>query len=152
HAKCNAGPPRSRVTLDRRHSPCTQGDSKPMTRRIAPRFRALAQGTLAAFLALCLVHAADAAPKSKTRSSMKKKSSHVVRQNGMRAYVDPVTGKLTTRPTTDGTQPQAAAARIAPTDETSRDVPITRLANGTEVAKLDERFQEFEVVRVGADG
>ena len=120
-----------------------------MKRRNAPTPGALAQGALAALLALCLVHDAYAAPQKKTRS---KKKSTVTRQHGMRAYVDPATGRLTGHPAVDDTQPAPAAARVTPTDDVSRDVPIVRLANGTEMAKLDERFQEYEVVRIGPDG
>lgn len=123
-----------------------------MKRRIAPTPGALAQGALAALFALCLVHAAEAAPtKKKARATTKKKTA-VVHQQGLRAYIDPVTGKLT-RPTVDDTKPAPAASRVvAPTDDASRDVPVVRLANGAEMAQLDERFQEFEVVRIGADG
>ena len=121
-----------------------------MKRRNAPQLGALAQGALAALLALCLVHAAEAAPKKKARTTPKKKTA-VTRQQGMRAYVDPVTGKLT-RPVVDDTKPAPAASRVLPTDDVTRVVPIIRLANGAEMAQLDERFQEFEVVRIGADG
>jgi len=121
-----------------------------MKRRNAPTPGALAQGALAALFALCLVHAAEAAPGKKARTPSKKKTS-VARQQGLRAYIDPVTGRLT-RPTVDDTKPQAAASRVAPSDDASRDVPVVRLANGAEMAQLDERFQEFEVVRIGADG
>ena len=125
-----------------------------MKRRNAPTVGALAQGALAALLALCLVHAAEAATASekKTKTPAKRKKTAVVRpQKGLRAYVDPVTGKLT-RPTVDDTKPAPAAARVMPSDDATRDVPVVRLANGTEMAQLDERFHEFEVVRIGPDG
>jgi hypothetical protein len=124
---------------------------EPMKRRIAPTPGALAQGALAALLALCLVHAAEAAPKkTKARTTTKKKTA-LTRQQGMRAYIDPVTGRLT-RPVVDDTKPAPAASRVTPTDDVTREVPVVRLANGAEMAQLDERFQEFEVVRIGADG
>ena len=120
-----------------------------MKRRIAPT---LGAGVLAALLALCLMHAAEAATSKKTtRTSAKKKTAVTRGQHGLRAYVDPVTGKRT-RPTVDDTKPAPPASRVLPTDDTSRDVPVVRLANGAEMAQLDERFQEFEVVRLDANG
>lgn len=120
-----------------------------MKRRNAPTPGALAQGALAALLALCLVHDAQAAPQKKSR--VRKKTS-VTRQHGMRAYVDPATGKLTGRPVVDDAHPAPAASRVQPTDDASRDVPVTRLPNGADMAVLDERFHEYEVVRIGPDG
>ena len=123
-----------------------------MKRRIVPSLGALAQGALAVLLALCLVDPAAAATKSKSRSRGKKKAA-TTKASGLRAYVDPATGKLVRPAATDagGVAPQAAAARVA-AEDASRDVPVERLANGTEMARLDERFQEFEVVRLGPDG
>jgi hypothetical protein len=72
---------------------------------------------------------------------------------GMRAVIDPVTGRLT-RPTVDDANPAAAQAtgRVAPDEDPSRGIAVVRLANGTEMARLDDRFQEFEVAKVGANG
>jgi hypothetical protein len=123
-----------------------------MKRRNAPRFGALAQGALAVLLALCLAATADAATKSKSRGRAKKKTTTTAKASGLRAYIDPKTGKLIRPSTTDaGPGLPAAAARVA-SEDASCDVPIVRLANGTEVARLDERFQEYEVARIGADG
>ena len=113
---------------------------------------ALAQGALALLLALCLVDPAVAATKSKKSSRAKKKAS-TTRASGLRAYVDPATGKLVRPSATDaGGLPQASAAARVAAEDANRDLPIERLANGTEMARLDPRFQEFEVVRLGADG
>lgn len=121
-----------------------------MKRRIAPQFGALAQGALAVLLVLCLASPALAA--TKTRKHKKSTTLHRGAQ-GLRAYIDPATGKLGRPRATDanGVPETAAAARVA-ADDASRDVPVVRLANGTEAATLDERFQEYEVVRVGANG
>jgi len=123
-----------------------------MKRRFVPSLGALAQGALVLLLALCLVDPAAAATKSRSRSRGRKKAA-TTRTSGLRAYVDPATGKLVRPSVTDasGAVPPAAAARIA-AEDASRDVAIERLANGTEMSRLDERFQEFEVVRIGADG
>ena len=48
--------------------------------------------------------------------------------------------------------PGQAAARVTPDEDASRGIAVVRLANGTEMARLDDRFQEFEVVKVGKDG
>ena len=124
-----------------------------MTRRIVPSLGALAQGALALLLAVCLADPAIAATKSKSRARAKKKTA-TTKASGLRAYVDPVTGKLVRPAATDagGSPPQAAAAGRVAAEDASRDVPVERLANGTEMARLDERFQEFEVVRLGPDG
>jgi hypothetical protein len=122
-----------------------------MKRRIAPRFGALAQGALVVLLALGLAASADAAAKSKARTRTKKKTT-TAHASGLKAYVDPATGKFVRPSVTDGgVEPTAAAARVA-AEDAGRDVPVLRLANGTEMARLDERFQEFEVARIGADG
>ena len=125
-----------------------------MKRWTAPRIGALAQGALAVLLALCLAHpdAFSATSRSKSRARGKRKSAVLQRAAGLRAYVDPATGRLTRPNSTDaGPAPAEAGARALPADA-SRDVPVERLANGTELARLDARFQEYEVVRVGADG
>jgi hypothetical protein len=122
-----------------------------MKRRIAPTLGALAQGALAVLLALCLAQPALASGKTKTRHRAKKKLATV---HGLRAYIDPATGKLTRPNATDagGPAPALAAGSKLPTDEATRDVAVERLPNGAEMARLDDRFQEYEVVRVGADG
>jgi len=124
-----------------------------MKRRIVPSLGALAQGALVLLLALCLVDPAAATTKSKSRSRGRKKAA-TSKSSGLRAYVDPATGKLVRPSVTDApgaVPPAAAAARIA-AEDASRDVAIERLANGTEMSRLDERFQEFEVARIGPDG
>jgi len=124
-----------------------------MMRRNVLSLGALAQGALALLLALCLVDPAVAAAKSKSRSRARKKAA-TTKASGLRAYVDPATGKLIRPTATDagGSLPQASAAARVAAEDASRDLPIERLANGTEMARLDQRFQEFEVVRLGADG
>lgn len=125
-----------------------------MKRRNAPTLGALAQGVLAVLLALCLAQPAHAA-RTRSRTQAKKKTQVIRRgQHGMRATIDPATGRLVGRPSvTDapGAAPVQAGTRVMP-DDASRDVPVTHLANGTDMATLDPRFQEFEVVRVGKDG
>jgi len=125
-----------------------------MTRRNVPSLGALAQGALVLLLALCLADPAAAATKSRSRSRGKKKAATTTKTSGLRAYVDPATGKLVRPSATDagGAAPQATAAARVASEDRSRDLPIERLANGTEMARLDERFQEFEVVRIGPDG
>jgi len=124
-----------------------------MTRRNIPSLGALAQGALALLLALCLADPAVAATKSRSRARGKKKAA-TTKASGLRAYVDPATGKLVRPSATDagGAVPQATAAARVTAEDASRDVPVERLANGTEMSRLDERFQEFEVVRIGPDG
>jgi len=124
-----------------------------MTRRNVPSLGVLAQGALALLLALCLVDPAAAATKSRSRSRGKKKAA-TTKTSGLRAYVDPATGKLVRPSATDagGAVPTATAAARVAAEDLSRDLPIERLANGTEMARLDDRFQEFEVVRIGPDG
>jgi len=77
----------------------------------------------------------------------------LVRASGMKAAIDPATGRLV-RPTAEQVQALDAQAgvRRAADDDPSRGIPVIRLANGAEIAHLDERFQEFEVARIGADG
>lgn len=72
---------------------------------------------------------------------------------GMRAVIDPATGRLT-RPTAqdDAGLPTQGVTRRAATEDVSRTLPIERLPDGAELVRLDERFQEYEVARVGADG
>jgi hypothetical protein len=126
-----------------------------MKRRNAPTLGALAQGALAVLLALCLAQPVHAAGKTRSRTQAKRKTQVILRgQHGMRASIDPATGRLLGRPSvTDasGVAPEQAGTRVLP-DDASRDVPVVHLANGTDMATLDTRFQEFEVVRVGKDG
>jgi hypothetical protein len=80
-------------------------------------------------------------------------SGTLVRASGMKAAIDPTTGRLV-RPTAEQIQALDAQAGVqrATDDDPSRGIPVIRLANGAELAQLDGRFQEFEVARVGADG
>ena len=80
-------------------------------------------------------------------------SGTFVHTSGMKAAIDPATGRLV-RPTAEQVRELDAQAgvRRAADDDPSRGIPVIRLANGAELAQLDERFQEFEVARIGADG
>lgn len=137
-----------------------------MTRRTAsPRLRIALQGALLALLALFLFDASGAEPataKKLGKRPMKKATAAVRRPArakvtppvpgvaGMKAYIDPVTGKLT-RPTVDDTRPaETLAGTRVIADDTP--IPIIQLANGAEMARLDDRYQEFEMARVGPDG
>lgn len=136
-----------------------------MTRRIAhPRLRVVLPGALFALVTLFLVSASGAAPGTTPKKHRPHKSAATLHKSmkphlaaGMRAVIDPVTGRLT-RPTVDDAKPGAvpaapeAAARVTPDEDASRGIAVVRLANGTEMARLDDRFQEFEVVKVGKDG
>lgn len=136
-----------------------------MTRRIAPpRLRFALQGALLALLTLFLFDTSGAAPTSATRLGKKRaKKATAVRGParvsarppapgvaGLKAYIDPVTGKLT-RPTVDDTRPlESLSGSRVMADDTP--IPVVQLANGTEMSRLDDRYQEFAVVRVGPDG
>jgi hypothetical protein len=134
-----------------------------MTRRIAyPRLRVVLPGALFALVTLFLVSTSGAAPGSTPKKHRPRKSAATLRKPvkapvapGMRAVIDPVTGRLT-RPTVDDANPTQApgqaAAKVTPDEDATRGIAVIRLANGTEMARLDDRFQEFEVVKVGADG
>jgi hypothetical protein len=145
-----------------------------MMRRIAhPRPRAFLPAALTSLITIFAAHAvlADAprpaAPKAKPAStnatakksaSAHRKSTHVASAtrpfaSGMKAAIDPATGRLV-RPTAEQVQALDAQAgvRRAPDDDPSRGIAVVRLANGAEIAHLDERFQEYEVARIGADG
>ena len=63
---------------------------------------------------------------------------------GLRVSIDPVDGAYGMPPVDETTQ-------IVSTDP-DRPVAITRRANGTVRAQLDDRFAEFAVVSIGADG
>jgi hypothetical protein len=145
-----------------------------MKRRIAdPRPRALAPAALTILITLFAAQAvlADApraavpaakTPKHSTAKPARASATHrkatpasrsLAGASGMKAAIDPATGRLV-RPTAEQVQALDAQAgvRRAADDDPSRGIAIVRLANGTEVAQLDERFHEFEVARIGADG
>ena len=88
-----------------------------------------------------------------THKQAARPSATLMRASGMKAAIDPATGRLV-RPTAEQIQALDAQAGMlrAADDDPSRGIPVTRLANGAEIAYLDQRFQEFEVARVGADG
>ena len=94
-----------------------------------------------------------AAHKHSTVARSAKAGGGLVRASGMKAAIDPATGRLV-RPTAEQVQALDAQAgvRRAADDDPARGIPVIRLANGAEIAHLDERFQEFEVARIGADG
>lgn len=74
--------------------------------------------------------------------------------SGMKAAVDPSTGRLV-RPTAEQVQAldaQSGIRQAAPDDDPARGITMERLANGATLARLDERFQEYEVARIGPDG
>jgi hypothetical protein len=132
-----------------------------MTRRNAnPLFRGALPGALFALLTLFLVQSAGAAPAA-ARKHPKKKSAVAVKRpprakvpaSGLRAYIDPATGRLI-RPSVDDTRPaeSRAGVAVAPDDRPAADVPVQKLANGADMATLDERYHEFDVARIGADG
>ena len=129
-----------------------------MKRRNSPTLVAFAQGVLAVVLTLSLAQAADAATsKSRSRSRSSKKKSAAVhapaKAQGVRAYIDPATGRLTSPKATDapGAVPPVTQAGARTVES---DAPVAEIlhADGTVEAKLDERFQEFEVARIGPDG
>jgi hypothetical protein len=130
-----------------------------MTRRIAnPRLRGVVPGALFALLTFFLVQNAGAAPPhAGTRKHRAKRTSAAVRRpvhaSGLRAVIDPVTGRLT-RPTVSDANPGQAQAGIvaAPDDRPTADVPFEKNPQGGDVAKLDERYHEFEVAKIGVDG
>jgi len=147
-----------------------------MKRWIAhPRPRAVLPAALITLITILAAHAAMAdaprvaAPAAKpasTHAQAKKAratstrhmttrpaSGTLVRASGMKAAIDPATGRLV-RPTAEQIQALDAQAgvRRAADDDPARGIPVIRLANGAEIAHLDERFQEFEVARIGADG
>ncbi len=73
---------------------------------------------------------------------------------GMKAAIDPATGRLV-RPTAEQVQAldaQSGIHQAAPDDDPARGITTERLANGATLARLDERFQEYEVARIGPDG
>ena len=96
---------------------------------------------------------AKRARASATHKKTRAASRTLAGASGMKAAIDPATGRLV-RPTAEQVQALDAQAgvRRAIDDDPSRGIAIVRLANGTEVAQLDERFHEFEVARIGADG
>src|SRR5258705_1176271 len=136
-----------------------------MTRRNAhPLLRVVLPGALFALVTLLLVSTSGAASGSTSKKHHPRKSATMLKKPvkmpvhaGMRAVIDPVTGRLT-RPAVDDANPSAAqapgqaASRVTPDEDASRGIAVIRLANGTEMARLDERFQEFEVAKVGANG
>lgn len=72
----------------------------------------------------------------------------------MKAAIDPATGRLV-RPTAEqvlALDAQAGIRRAAAEDDPARGITTERLANGATLARLDERFQEYEVARIGPDG
>jgi hypothetical protein len=78
---------------------------------------------------------------------------------GMRAAIDPVTGRLVPRArVTDapGAAPKpgsdAATAQTTPLGDTPTDMPVTTLKDGTQLAPLGPAQTQYEVARVGADG
>lgn len=129
-----------------------------MTRRIAnPRLRGAVPGALFALLTLFLIHTAGAAPLHAGKKHRARKASASVRRPmhaaGLRAVIDPVTGRLT-RPTVDDAHPGEARAQVvaAPDDRPQVDVPVEKNPNGGDMARLDERYHEYEVARIGPDG
>jgi hypothetical protein len=139
-----------------------------MTRRIARPWLQLAlPGALVALLFLAHASGALAAPAPKSTKRLAKKSTASSRRPvrattasvrvpgsaGMRAFIDPVTGRLT-RPTVDDAHPVEAQAlvRPAPEDDPTRGLSEVPLAGGGAMVRLDERFQEYELAKVGSDG
>jgi hypothetical protein len=133
-----------------------------MTRRNAnPRLRGAFPGALFALLTLFLVQSVGAAPAAAKKQPKKKSAAAAVKKpvrarvpvSGLKAYIDPATGRLI-RPSVDDTRPveSRAGAVVVPEDRPAVDVPVEKLANGAEMAHLDERYHEFEVARIGPDG
>jgi len=78
---------------------------------------------------------------------------------GMRAVVDPTTGRLAPRArVTDAPgeviapRASAAAAQTTPSGGATTDTRVTTLNDGTQIAPLGPDQTQYEVVRVGADG
>ena len=76
------------------------------------------------------------------------------RQLGMRAFVDPVTGRLSSRPVMSDAPAQAAALApaTAPSPSGTNSLPVTTLSNGTKLVQLGPEQTEYEVAKVGKDG
>jgi hypothetical protein len=76
------------------------------------------------------------------------------RQLGMRAFVDPVTGRVSSRPVVSDAPGQEAvlAPATAPAANGTNSLPVTTLSDGTKLVKLGPEQTEYEVARVGKDG
>jgi hypothetical protein len=76
------------------------------------------------------------------------------RQLGMRAFVDPVTGRVSSRPLVSDEPGQATvlAPATAPATNGTNTLPMTTLSDGTNLVKLGPEQTEYEVARVGKDG
>ena len=149
-----------------------------MKRRIAhPRLRALLVGALTILIPCAGAIGARAAapPASSAQAKPAPKAAHKTAKSravkpvaakssratsarpgtaGMKAAIDPATGKLV-RPTAEQVQAldaQSAVVRAAADDDPSRGIPVLRQADGSEIAHLDERFHDYEVARIGPDG
>jgi hypothetical protein len=128
-----------------------------MTRRNAnPRLRGALPGALFALLTLFLVQTAGATPPHAGKKHRAKKTAVSVRRtrpvaSGVRAVIDPVTGRLT-RPTVDDAHPGEVKAQVVTTPDDRPDVAVEKNPKGGEMARLDDRYQEYEVAKVGPDG
>jgi len=70
---------------------------------------------------------------------------------GMRAYVDPATGKLVSQPVTAEQQRQATASDPAFSQDSS-DLRVVQMPDGSTMMDLQGRFQQATVVAKQSDG
>jgi hypothetical protein len=91
--------------------------------------------------------AVNAAPRSASAAALvawKPRAWSPSVANGLRVSIDPVDGAYS-MPTPDQTPQVAVSSEEAP-------VAVTRRADGSARAQLDERFADFAVVTMGPDG